>query len=138
MGTTAWIDEPCLHNDCLEDGYFPEGLCSPEFCHCDHGRGFLFHCLPGLYYNPVSHVCDWPWNNVNCGDITTVTTTPEQSSTTSTSTYTTTTTNPTPIITTSTTTTTTATSTTTPPPTTTTTTITTTSTPITTTTPQQQ
>merc|ERR1712055_517198 len=59
---------PCQANLCEEDGYFPEGLCSPNFCHCDHGIGQQITCMDGLFFNPEILVCDWIANNAGCVD----------------------------------------------------------------------
>merc|ERR1712212_186839 len=59
---------PCQANLCEEDGYFPEGLCSPNFCHCDHGIGQQITCMDGLFFNPEILVCDWMASNAGCID----------------------------------------------------------------------
>jgi len=58
--------EACRANTCEEDGFFPEGVCEADFCQCVGGIGHMLHCQEGLYYNPNTHVCDWPWNNPGC------------------------------------------------------------------------
>ncbi|KAK8748310.1 hypothetical protein OTU49_016066 [Cherax quadricarinatus] len=48
----------------------PTYLADPEdctsYCECDGTTAFHFTCDPGLLYNDVIHVCDWP-DNVDCG-----------------------------------------------------------------------
>lgn len=58
--------EQCQAHQCDADGYFPEGGCEPDFCQCNGGQGHLLHCQDGLFYNPYTHVCDWPWNIPSC------------------------------------------------------------------------
>jgi len=58
--------ESCQLSTCEEDGYFGEGSCEADFCQCIGGTGHLLHCQPGLFYNEVTHVCDWPWNIQGC------------------------------------------------------------------------
>merc|ERR1712080_584739 len=60
--------EGCPHHDCVEDGLFPEGDCSPDFCQCEHGIEHPMACMQGLFFNPVTGVCDWAWNNPGCDD----------------------------------------------------------------------
>jgi len=64
--TTSDPVEYCQSHACVEDGFFSEGDCVPEFCQCLGGTGYLLHCQDGLFYNEITHVCDWPWNNPNC------------------------------------------------------------------------
>lgn len=63
--------ESCQSNLCEEDGYFPEGICEPDFCQCVGGRGHLLHCQEGLFFNQNTQTCDWPWNNQGCSAPTT-------------------------------------------------------------------
>jgi len=64
--TTPGPPEGCLHHKCVQDGLFPEEPCSRSYCQCDGGRDHLWICGGGLYFNPVSGVCDWKWNNPFC------------------------------------------------------------------------
>ena len=43
-------------------------MCSPNFCHCDHGIGEQIRCMDGLFFNPDILVCDWMTNNPGCVD----------------------------------------------------------------------
>ena len=45
-----------------------QGVCSPNFCHCDHGIGEQIRCMDGLFFNPDILVCDWMTNNPGCVD----------------------------------------------------------------------
>ena len=45
-----------------------QGVCSPNFCHCDHGLGEQIRCMDGLFFNPDILVCDWMTNNPGCVD----------------------------------------------------------------------
>merc|ERR1711962_1333621 len=56
----------CPSHECVENGHFPEGDCSPYFCQCEHGMEHLMLCPQGLFFNPVPSVCDWDWNIPNC------------------------------------------------------------------------
>jgi len=83
MPTLPTPEERCRNNKCEEDGYFAEGGCEDFFCQCEAGTGFVHHCQDGLFFNPDSMVCDWPWNNPSCFGSTTTTTTESNVSTTS-------------------------------------------------------
>ena len=61
----------CPHHNCVEDGLFPEGQCSPDFCQCEHGLEHPMACMDGLFFNPESSVCDWAWNIPECEEHTT-------------------------------------------------------------------
>merc|ERR1712088_17803 len=72
--------EHCQTTLCTEEGLFPEGICHPDFCQCDCTQGFkscldsLKHCEEGTFFNTITQVCDWPWNNPECSNPGTVTT----------------------------------------------------------------
>jgi len=54
-----------------EDGESPVYLADPSdcsaFCECSNGVAYSKACVPGLVFDTVKHVCDWP-TNVDCGD----------------------------------------------------------------------
>ena len=58
----------CSKHSCSEDGYYPEGSCSPDFCQCEGGTGHKMTCMEGLYFNPEILVCDWMENVSTCKD----------------------------------------------------------------------
>ncbi|XP_054280877.1 chitin-binding domain protein cbd-1-like [Macrosteles quadrilineatus] len=51
---------------CPVGEYFSDPDDCRVFYQCDHGRPVRKRCSPGTVFNPVSWVCDWPYN-VDCG-----------------------------------------------------------------------
>ncbi|KAG0715807.1 Retrovirus-related Pol polyprotein from type-1 retrotransposable element R2 [Chionoecetes opilio] len=49
-----------------EDGDTPVYLAHPEhcawFCQCDNRVAYKLECLPGLVFDEMIHVCNWPYN----------------------------------------------------------------------------
>ncbi len=59
--------------ECPEDnGYFETEACSSTFCSCTNGIGYEQECEDGLVFNPELGGCDWPYNNPDCAEFTTV------------------------------------------------------------------
>merc|ERR1712156_235327 len=122
MTTTSSLEtstgrEHCQTTSCTEEGLFPEGVCHPDFCQCDctptassgslrSCLDSLKHCEEGTFFNTITQVCDWPWNNPECSNPGTHSSTTTTSSPTTTNTTTSTTTTTTTTMTTTTTTTT--------------------------------
>jgi len=59
----------CGHDmDCSDkdDGYYPDPYSCERFWQCERGTAFHSKCQPGLFYDPINVMCDWP-ENVDCG-----------------------------------------------------------------------
>ena len=56
----------CQTHECQQDGLFPEGGCSPEFCMCSNGIDILRLCPKGLFFNPANLKCDYAENIQGC------------------------------------------------------------------------
>ena len=53
---------PCDHGD----GYYPEGPCTQCFCRCVGNVHYENCCAPGLVFNAINNLCDWPYNTNGC------------------------------------------------------------------------
>ncbi|XP_047112119.1 mucin-5AC-like [Schistocerca piceifrons] len=42
--------------------HLPHASNCNQFCKCDHGKPVTMDCPPGLHFNAVLEVCDWPQN----------------------------------------------------------------------------
>ena len=82
--STSLDYQPCQTHECWQDGLFQEGKCSEVFCQCSNGNGTLVQCPSGLFFNPITLVCDYPENIQECNTNapSTPTTTPTTTSTT--------------------------------------------------------
>ncbi len=61
------IDVVCPPSEEGESVYVPHPYECNKYFECVGGNGVLMKCPDGLVFDPVFHVCDWPWN-VDCTD----------------------------------------------------------------------
>jgi hypothetical protein len=59
------VNQFCTYDMCSQAKHitFP-GDCT-KFCKCDHVGAIEFTCPDGLFFNPISEVCDWT-ENADC------------------------------------------------------------------------
>ena len=80
-------------HSCQQDGYWNEADCSPDFCQCWRGWGWVKTCMEPLVFDETLPGCRWRDQVESCqSDYTTTTPITTESTTTVTSTTTTTTT----------------------------------------------
>lgn len=65
----TWPTEPtpssefeCPNRD---EGFYRHPTDCGAYYHCTNGYAWYMECSPGLYFNPETNLCDWPWN-VDC------------------------------------------------------------------------
>ena len=49
-------------------GLLPLQETCKKFLQCASGRSFVMDCGPGTVFNPITMVCDWPYNVPDCND----------------------------------------------------------------------
>lgn len=49
----------CGADDLYEGAYLPHPDCT-LFYQCEHGIPHTLSCPPGLYFNAIENICDWP------------------------------------------------------------------------------
>lgn len=49
-------------------GLLPHPETCTKFLQCANGATYVMDCGPGTVFNPLTTVCDWPYNVPGCGD----------------------------------------------------------------------
>lgn len=47
-------------------GLFPHPETCKKFLQCANGVTYVMDCGPGTAFNPITKVCDWPYNVPSC------------------------------------------------------------------------
>lgn len=47
-------------------GLLPHPETCKKFLQCANGVTYIMDCGPGTAFNPITAVCDWPYNVPNC------------------------------------------------------------------------